>query len=74
MPLSEYVLGTNADGGANGEYCKYCYENGAFTSDVTMEQMIEQCVPFMTQGENAMSEEEARSMMQQYMPQLKRWK
>ncbi len=36
MPLgSEDLLGTNADGGKNGDYCLYCYQNGTFTSDMT---------------------------------------
>ena len=29
MPLSEEVLGTNADGSKNEEYCIYCYKDGA---------------------------------------------
>ena len=27
MPLSPEVLGTNADGSKNEEYCIYCYKN-----------------------------------------------
>lgn len=74
MPMSEELFGSNADGSSNGEYCKYCFENGKFTNDVTMEQMIEICVPFMTQGEGAMDEKSARTMMQETFPHLKRWK
>ena len=34
-------FGTNADGTKNTEYCHYCYQNGAFTQNVTMEEMME---------------------------------
>ena len=69
MPLTKEVLGTNADESANQDYCSYCYENGAFTSDCTMDEMIEFCVPMMKDIEP----EEARKMMKQFFPQLKRW-
>lgn len=73
MPLSEELCGTNADGSPNNDYCKYCYENGSFTvPDVTMNQMIEICVPYMVQ--QGMSEVDARQILEQFMPTLKRWK
>ena len=31
MPLTDEVLGTNADGSKSEEYCIYCYKDGAFT-------------------------------------------
>ena len=37
-------LGTEADGTKSREYCNYCYENGAFTANCTMEEMIDFCV------------------------------
>jgi NAD-dependent SIR2 family protein deacetylase len=74
MPLSsEKLLGSEKDGSKSAEYCLYCYENGAFTApDITMEQMIEVCVPHMTAY--GMKEEEARNLMNNALPQLKRWK
>ncbi len=30
MPLTEDVLGTNADGSKNEDYCMYCYKDGKF--------------------------------------------
>ena len=44
MPLSEDVLGTNADGSKNEDYCMYCYKDGKFLQDCTMEEMIEHSV------------------------------
>ena len=29
MPLTEEILGTNADGIKNEDYCIYCYKDGA---------------------------------------------
>ena len=29
MPLTPEILGTNADGSKNEEYCIYCYKDGA---------------------------------------------
>ena len=72
MPMGETneLYGTETDGSKNEDYCIYCYKDGKFTADCTMEQMIEFCVPHMTEY----SPEEARNMMQQCFPQLKRWK
>ncbi|ERI93267.1 hypothetical protein HMPREF1982_01691 [Clostridiales bacterium oral taxon 876 str. F0540] len=72
MPMNEEVLGTNSDGTKNTEYCIYCYKEGSFTSpNTTLEQMIEECVPFMK--ENGMEEAEARRILNDQLPKLKRW-
>ncbi len=47
MPLTEEVLGTNADGSKNEDYCMYCYKDGKFLQDCTMEEMIEHCAQFV---------------------------
>ena len=46
MPLSNEILGTNADGSTNEDYCIYCYKDGKFLQDMTMEQMIDHCAQF----------------------------
>ena len=78
MPLSEGVLGTNVDGSANEEYCIYCYKDGKFTQDFTMEEMVDFCVKFVDQMNAASgtnyTPEQARELMMQYFPSLKRWK
>lgn len=74
MPLEDPQLyGTNADGSKNEEYCKYCFENGKFTSECTMEEMIEICVPHMANADTGMDEKQARDMMREFFPKLKRW-
>ena len=76
MPMGETdeLYGTHADGGKSEDYCKYCYENGAFTFDGSLEEMIEICIPPMVQSNKGMTEEQARQMMRQFLPMLKRWK
>lgn len=75
MPLlDEASLGTNADGSPNAEYCAYCYQHGDFTADLTMDEMIETCVPFMTQSHPELSPRQAHEMMRLVLPSLKRWK
>ncbi len=75
MPLgneaSEY--GTEMDGNPNHDYCRYCYKEGSFTADCTMEAMIEFCVPHMVQSVPGMTDDKAREMMRQFFPKLKRW-
>lgn len=43
MPLADNILGTNADGSKNDEYCIYCYKDGNFTGNFSMEEMVEYC-------------------------------
>lgn len=72
MPMEdEKLFGTNQDGSKNEEYCVYCYENGSFTANVTMNEMVNICVPHLV--EEGMKEPEARDMMKDVLPKLKRW-
>lgn len=74
MPMEADMYGTNADGEKSAHYCKYCYDKGAFTSDSTMQQMIDTCIPHMTGEGSGMTEAQAREIMEGTLPQLKRWK
>ena len=78
MPLTNEVLGTNADGTPNEDYCIYCYKDGKFTQDMTMEQMIDHCAQFTDEinrnsGQN-LTVEQMKEQMRQFFPHLKRWK
>lgn len=75
MPLGNDidVYGTEKDGSQNNDYCRYCYENGSFTANCTMDEMIEFCVPHMVQANTGMTADGAREMMKQFYPTLKRW-
>lgn len=77
MPLSDEILGTNADGSKNEEYCKWCYGNGAFLQDCSMEEMIDFCTKFVDQvnavAGTSYSAEEYKQLLQEQFPTLKRW-
>jgi len=75
MPLTKTEeFGNNADGSPNREYCCYCFKDGNFTDDSSMEEMIEFCVPHCSNGNPYANEEEARKALGEYFPTLKRWK
>jgi len=75
MPLrgNEEELGTNADGSRNKDYCVYCYKDGKFTADLSMQEMIDFCVTPMVEHNPDMTREQALQIMQEYFPTLKRW-
>ena len=64
-------FGTDINGSKNEEYCTYCFQNGKFTLDATLEQMIEKLVTMHDQM--GMTEEEARKTANENLPKLKRW-
>lgn len=76
MPMeSEELYGKNADNTPNKEYCCHCFPNGAFTNpNETLEEMIDSCIPFLVEDGVCADEEEARKMLQEQLPLLKRWK
>lgn len=79
MPLTEPELyGTDESGNLNEEYCIYCFKDGEFLQDVTMDEMIEHCLglldEFNKDAEVKMSREEALVQMKEFFPHLKRWK
>ncbi len=76
MPMgkTDEMYGAEADGSKSKDYCKYCYENGKFTFNGSMEEMIEVCVPGVVSANSDMTEDEARNMMREWFPTFKRWK
>ena len=78
MPLNDAALiGTNEDNSVNQDYCVYCFKNGAFTQNCTMDEMIQHCAQFVEEfnkdSEQKMTKEEAIAQMKVYFPKLKRW-
>lgn len=73
MEMRNCDFGKNADGSINMDYCKYCYPNGKFGKDETMEEMIESCIPFYV-DERFKTAEEAHTYLAKLYPNLKRWK
>lgn len=73
MPLTQEHYGKEKDGSENQDYCIYCYKDGKFTVDITMEAMIDFCVPKCVKA-TGMDEKEVRKMSEEWFPKLKRWK
>ena len=78
MPLTPEILGTNADGSKNEDYCMYCYKDGKFTNDCTMDEMIGFCAQFVNEVNKGLpqpiTKEEYIGQMKMYFPHLKRWR
>ena len=73
MPMKKDPMGggTNADSTKSEMYCSYCYQNGAFTRNCTVEEMQEFC-----QGkikEMGFPKFLAKLMVKG-LPKLERWK
>lgn len=77
MPLdSDAVIGMNADGSKNNDYCVYCYQDGKFTADCTMDEMIAISLKHMKElfkDNPDFNEQDALANMQSFFPKLKRW-
>jgi len=69
-------FGTEADGRRNEEYCCHCWVDGAFADwckDMTVDEMIEDNIRFVMEAQAASTESEAREMLRESMPKLRRW-
>lgn len=75
MPMgSDEVRGTEKDQSRSEDYCHYCYKDGDFTKEETMEEMIETCIPFEIEAGIYPDEQTARNALLSYFPKMKRWK
>ena len=79
MPLeTDDMKGTCKDGGRSDEYCVHCYADGAFTREMTMEEMISINMKYLDEWKKStgieMTEEEAIKQPRIFLPTLKRWK
>jgi len=73
MPLENLEqFGTNADWSMNQDYCIYCYKNGKFIDDVSMEEYIDMCSQYWAQA--GMTNEQMKEYCTKLFPTLKRRK
>lgn len=72
MILAPDDYGTDAAGHEDEHFCKWCYEQGEYTYETTMEAMIEDCAPRLAEN-TGMTRDEAVSLMGAVLPHLKRW-
>jgi len=63
MPLTQEILGTNADGSKNEDYCIYCYKDGKFLQECTMEEMIEHCAQFVDEVNKGLPQPISKEMI-----------
>ena len=75
MPLEKPAdFGTAADGFRVNDYCRYCFDKGSFTEPhISQRAMIDRCVDIMA-GQGIMPEAQARALMTDLIPKLKRWR
>lgn len=77
MPLTDEVRGTNADGSKSDDYCVYCFKDGAFTGDFTIEEMVDYCSMFVEEYNKNTGQNltccEYKDVLRQFYPSLKRW-
>ena len=74
MPLGDGFYGTDSDGSVTKEYCKFCFQDGAFTMPgLTADDMIKRSVDFMTKN-LGIPAQKAEEMSRAVIPGLKRWK
>ena len=70
-------LGTNIDKGANMEYCTYCFADGKFIEDKTLDQVAEHNLNWLKEWNEAngtsYTREEALPLIKSFLATLKRW-
>jgi hypothetical protein len=73
MPLDkEELFGTETDGNLNQDYCIYCYKDGAFTNNMTLEETIADSINYAEMA--GMTKEVMLEHARTVLPTLKRWK
>ena len=73
MPLEDDIMGHDADGRINEDYCKWCYDGGSYLQDCTVEEMIDFCTDVMVKEQGA-DREKVHAYLQDFLPKLDRWK
>ena len=71
MPLDDSLIGRNADGSLNEDYCKWCFADGTYTYS-NMDDLIEVCVKNM--ANESFTEPQAREYLKKVLPTLDYWK
>jgi hypothetical protein len=71
-------FGTNGDGSTNMDYCVYCFKDGKFTVEASMDEMIARYAEFpealKDENGNDITKEQFVANMNVFLPTLKRWK
>ncbi len=69
--------GTENDGRRSADYCTFCYQQGEFVQDISLEDMVEHNLQDLDSWnqENGMNltRQEAKAALKSFLPTLKRW-
>lgn len=68
----ETDYGAEADGTQSKEHCTWCYLDGSFTGEESLDAFIEHSAPYMAKAVG-ISEDEAVSYLAVVLPTLGRW-
>jgi hypothetical protein len=75
--LQDEQHGKEKDGSLNEDYCDHYYKDGAFKSNLDMNQMIDLCVGMIDHINAKLPEkitaEQFRAQLEKRFPTLKRW-
>jgi hypothetical protein len=73
MPMLNKDFGTNKDGGKNNEFCHFCFKEGKFNDEgISMTEKINKNIQIAIKM--GMTQEQAKSLAENTIPKLKRWK
>lgn len=74
MPLGQPEdFGTDVAGHRVEDYCHFCFTHGAFIEPgMSMQAMIDKCVDVL--AKRGMPQAQARTLMTEVVPKLKRWR
>lgn len=70
------VKGSNEDGSLSDEYCSFCFRDGKFTNERTIDEKVDIGLQYSEEYQNAKTEEEKNIIIIQtrkYLSGLKRW-
>ena len=78
MPMvTPEEFGTNSDGSVNKDYCAYCFKDGKFTNNLTLDEQVEIGLKYYQPYTEAKTQEEKdliRQQSKEFLSTLKRWK
>ena len=73
IPHRPSLSDRKADGSEAEDFCRWCYENGVYTYETSMDEMIEDCAPRMAEA-MGWTVDEAASLLGAVLPTLRRWR
>lgn len=72
MPMdSDEKFGRDADNARNSDYCCHCWKEGKFAYQSTLEEAVENNIPWWKSEEEP--DDVARARIMEVFPKLKRW-